>query len=152
MKLEVSKEHFRRLRKVLKSKLNGGNLVQEVNIWVVSLLRYSAAFLLVGESVICMLKIGKLGSCLQYMKDSTQSLVLKDCIYLVKMIAIEHCVELAVRGLDVYVHGSEERLIQAARRDKLDGLEAVSVLKKTKKEKRLQDWEDKALHGQFETN
>ena len=44
MKLNVSKEHIRRLRKVLKSKLNGGNLVRGVNTWAVSLLRYSAAF------------------------------------------------------------------------------------------------------------
>ena len=36
MKLKVSKEYFRRLRKVLKSKLNGGNLVQGVNTWAVS--------------------------------------------------------------------------------------------------------------------
>ena len=32
MKLNVSKEYIRRLRKVLKSKLNGGNLVPGVNI------------------------------------------------------------------------------------------------------------------------
>ena len=43
MKLKVSKEYFRRLKKVLKSKMNGGNLVQGVNTWVVSLSRYSAA-------------------------------------------------------------------------------------------------------------
>ena len=45
MKLKVSKEYFRRLKKVLKSKLNGENLVQRVNTWAVSLLRYSAAFI-----------------------------------------------------------------------------------------------------------
>ena len=45
MKLKVSKEYFRRLKKVLKSKLNGGNLVQGVNIWAVSLLRCLAAFI-----------------------------------------------------------------------------------------------------------
>ena len=33
----------------------------------------------------------------------------------------------------MYVHGSEERLIQAARRDKIDGLEAASILKISKK-------------------
>ena len=44
MKLNVSKEYIRRLRNVLKSKLNGGNLVLGVNTWAVSLLRYSAAF------------------------------------------------------------------------------------------------------------
>ena len=44
IKLNVSKEYIRKLRKVLKSKLNGGNLVRGVNTWAVSLLRYSAAF------------------------------------------------------------------------------------------------------------
>ena len=40
----------------------------------------------------------------------------------------------------MYVHGSEERLLEAARRDKKrHGLEAASVLKRTKKEKRLED-------------
>ena len=42
MKLKGSKECFRILRKVLKSKLNGGNLAQGVNTWAVSFLRYSA--------------------------------------------------------------------------------------------------------------
>ena len=45
MKSKVSKEYFRRLRKVLKSKMNGGISVQGVNTWVVSLLRYLAAFI-----------------------------------------------------------------------------------------------------------
>ena len=51
------------------------------------------------------------------------------------LISTEDCVELAIRGLEVYVHGSEERLIQAARGDKIDGFEATSVLKRSTKEK-----------------
>ena len=39
--------------------------------------------------------------------------------------------------------------MQAARGDKIDGLEAASVLKRSKKEKRLKDWEEKVLHGQY---
>ena len=62
--------------------------------------------------------------------------------------SIEDCVELAVRDLEVNVHESEERLILAAR-DKIDGLEDASVLKRSKKEKRLEDWEEKVLHGQY---
>ena len=54
MKLNFSKEYIRRLRKLLKSKLNGGNLVRGDNTWAVSLLRYSAD-LLVGEKVNCSL-------------------------------------------------------------------------------------------------
>ena len=57
------------------------------------------------------------------------------------LIAIEYCIELAVRYLKVCVHGSEKRLIQT---DRVDGLKAASVLKKAKQEKRLQDWEEKA--------
>ena len=44
IKLNASKEYIRKLRKVLKSKLNGWNLVRGVNTWAVFLLRYSAAF------------------------------------------------------------------------------------------------------------
>ena len=65
------------------------------------------------------------------------------------LISIEDCVELAIRGLEVCIYGSEERLIQATRGDKTDGLEAASVLKRSKKEKRLEDWEEKVLHGQY---
>ena len=65
------------------------------------------------------------------------------------MISIEDCVDLAIKGLEVYVHRIEERSIQAARGDKIDGLEAASVLKRPKKEKRIEDWEEKVSHGQY---
>ena len=58
------------------------------------------------------------------------------------MTSIEDCAELAIRGLEVYVYGSEEKLIQAARGDKIDGLEATSVLKRSKKEERFEDGEN----------
>ena len=60
------------------------------------------------------------------------------------MISIEDCLELAIRGLEVYVHGPEERLIQATRADKIDGLEAASILKR-----RVEDWEEKVVHDQY---
>ena len=41
------------------------------------------------------------------------------------LIATEGCVELAVRSLEVYVHGSEERLLQAAWGESVDDLEAA---------------------------
>ena len=39
------------------------------------------------------------------------------------LIAIEDCIELAARGLNV--HGSNERLLQTARVDRVEGLEAA---------------------------
>ena len=68
------------------------------------------------------------------------------------MIAIEDCVDLAGRGLEVYINGSEERLLQATRGDRVNGLEKARVLKKAK------NWETARLGGEsytwsvFETN
>lgn len=50
------------------------------------------------------------------------------------MIAIENCIKLVVKGLDIHTYGSNERLIRAARGQKIGRLKATSSLKK-KKEK-----------------
>ena len=153
MKLNVSKEYIRRLRKVLKSKLNGGNLVHGVNTWAVSLIRYSAVFVSWWKSELEAVdrktrKLFKMYGALHPKSDV-------DRLYIPRkeggrgLISIEDCVELAMTGLEVYVDGSEERLIQAARGDKIDALEVASALKRPRKEKRLEDWEKKVLHGQY---
>ena len=72
MKLNVSKEYIGRLRKVLKSKLNGGNLVHGVNTWAVSLLRYSAAFISWRKSELQAID-RKTRKCLLYMEHYTLS-------------------------------------------------------------------------------
>ena len=137
----------------MKSKLNGGNLVHGVNTWAVSLLRYSAAFVSWRKNELQAIdrKTRKLFTIYGALHPKSDV----DRLYIPRkeggrgLISIEDCVELAIKGLEVYVHGSEERLIQTARGDKIDDLEAVSVLKRPKKEKRLEDWEEKILHGQY---
>ena len=42
MKRRLSKEYVKRVKKVIRSKLNGGNMVNAINWWLVSLLRYVA--------------------------------------------------------------------------------------------------------------
>ena len=42
MKIKVTGEYKRRLRLILKSKLNGKNMIQTINTWAVTLLRYGA--------------------------------------------------------------------------------------------------------------
>ena len=143
MKLNVSKEYIRRLRKVLKSKLNGGNLVHGVNTWAVSVLRYSAAFVSWRKKELEAIdrKTRKLFTIYGALHPKSDV----DRLYISRkeggrgLISIKDCVELAISCLEVYVHGCEERLIQAARGDKIDGLEAASVLKRSKIEKRLKD-------------
>ena len=53
------------------------------------------------------------------------------------LIVTEDCAELAVWELEVHLHGSAERPKLAARRNRINDLEAASVLKKAKKWKRL---------------
>ena len=42
MKIKVTAEYKRRLRLILKSKLNGKNKIEAINTWVAALLRYGA--------------------------------------------------------------------------------------------------------------
>ena len=137
----------------MKSKLSGGNLVRGVNTWAVSLLRYSAAFVSwrKGELQAIERKTRKLFTIYGALHPKSDV----DRLYIPRkeggrgLISIEDCVELAIRGLEVYVHVNEERLIQGARGDKIDALEAASALERSKKEKRFEDWEKKVQHGQY---
>ena len=45
MKIKVTAEYKRRLRLILKSKLNGKNKIQAINNWTVALLRYGAGII-----------------------------------------------------------------------------------------------------------
>ena len=133
--------------------MNGGNLVQGVNSWAVSLIKYSTAFITWRKCDLQAIdrKTRKFFTIYEGLHPKSDV----DRLYIPRkdegraLIAIEGSVELVVRGLQVYVHGSEERLIRAARGDKLDALEPASVLKKAEKKKRFQDWQEKALHGQY---
>ena len=45
MKDKAKKEHYRRVRKVLETKLNSENVFKAINCWAVSVVIYSAVFL-----------------------------------------------------------------------------------------------------------
>ena len=117
--MNVSKGYIRRLRKVLNSKLNGGGLVLGVNTWAVSLLRYSAALVSWRKSELQTIdrKIRKLFTTYGALHPKSDV----DRLYIPKkeggtgLISIEDCVELSIRGSEVCIHGSEERLIETAR-------------------------------------
>ena len=120
--------------------------------WAASLLRYSAAF--AGWSKSEPQAIGRTRKLFTiygalHPKSDVDRLYIPRKKGVRGLISIQDCVELAIRALEVYVYGSEEGMIQAARRDKIDALEAASVLKRSKKEKRLEDWEQKVLRGQY---
>ena len=103
----------------MKSKLDCVNLVRGVNTWAVSLLRHSAAFVSWKKSELQ--AIDRKTRILFTMYGALHPKSDVHRLYIPRkerrrgLISIEDCVELAIRGLEVHVHGSEERLIQAAR-------------------------------------
>ena len=105
MKLNVSKEYIKRLGKVLKSKLNGGNLVRGVNTWAVSLLRYLGAFVSCRKNELQIIDRKTRKLFITYGILHPQSDV--DISYILRkesgrgLISIEDCFELAIRGLEV---------------------------------------------------
>ena len=105
MKLNVSKEYIRRLRKILKSKLNVGNLVRGVNTWAISLLTYSAAFVSWGKSKLYVIDRKTRKFFTIYGALHPKSYV--DRLHILKkevgggLISIEDCVELVMSGLEV---------------------------------------------------
>ena len=107
MKEEVKTEYYRRVRKILETKLNGGNLIRGINTLAISLLRYSAAFL------------GWAGAELEQMDRRTRKLMTMHRelnpksdvarIYLSRkeggrgLISVEDTIKLAILGLERYV-------------------------------------------------
>ena len=45
MKKKVTKEYYRRLKLILKSKLNGRNIILAINTWAVAVIRYGAGII-----------------------------------------------------------------------------------------------------------
>ena len=105
MKLNVSKEYIRRLRKILKSKLNVGNLVRGVNTWAISLLTYSATFVSWRKSELYVIVRKTRELFTIYGALHPKSYVNR--LHILKkgvgggLISIEDCVELVMSGLEV---------------------------------------------------
>ena len=127
--MNISKEYIRRL--------NGGNLVRGVNTWTVSLIRYLAAFVSWRKNELEAIDRKTRKFFTMYGALHPKSDV--DRLYIPRkergrgLIFIEDCAELAIRGLKEYVHGSKEILIQTARGDKIDGLEAIKEREKIRR-------------------
>lgn len=45
MKEKIKQEYLRHVRKVAQTKLNGGNLIQAINMWAVSFIRYAGGII-----------------------------------------------------------------------------------------------------------
>ena len=153
MKEKVRAEYERRVKKVLKSKLNGGNMISAINTWAVPLIRYSAPFLEWRRD-----EIKEMDRTTRKIMNMYNALHPRDSVarpHLPRkeggrgLMSVEDCVELASLGWENYIQKSTERLITSARRDLEDAeLGTEKEFKAQRKEDRKSELEAKALHGQ----
>ena len=152
MKERLRKEYKRRVKKILKSKLNGGSTITAINTWAVSMMRYAAPFVDWRKDELKEIDRGTRKMMNMYRvlhpRDSVARLYLPRKEGGRGLVAIEDCDEIAILGLENYVQDSRERILSSAR---CEAGERVTEkdFQKRRREERRSELEEKALHGQF---
>ena len=134
----MKKEYYRRVRKVLETKLNSENVFKCFNTWTVSVVTYSVAFL--GWSRLQLEEIHRTRKLLT-MHNGFHPKSNLDRLYLSRgeggreLIRVQYTMEIAILGLRNYVRHSKERLLIAARTIEED--EDTETPNEYKKKKRI---------------
>ena len=145
----VTKEYIRRVRKILRSKLNGGNTINAINLQAVAVTRYGAGIIKWTKEL---RNIDRRIRKLMNMNRALQPIADVDRFYMKRaeggrgMISVEDCVDMETNSLYNYVENSNERLLMAVKDEKILGEGAA---KKEIYDKRKRQYK-KALHSQFE--
>ena len=153
MKSQISKTYFRRVRNILKSKLNGGNIISSINSRAVSVIRY-------GAGVIKWTKLE-----LQDLDRKTRKIMTMygahhpkadvDRLYIKRadggrgLIGVEDCVRMEINSLKEYVQNADEELMIAVNRENILGTGSYEKDKNGIQEEHKTASKNKALHGQF---
>ena len=154
MKEMLSKEYFRRIRKILKSSLNAGNTIKAINSRAVSIIRY-------GAGIVDWRKAE-----LQQMDRKTRKLLTiyrsmhlqgdVDRTYLKRkkggrgLISVEECVMLEKTSLGFYINGKEELLLQeVVKEDIMSENENPKTVKERLRRTREERYYSKPLHSAF---
>ena len=153
MKNNITKEYFRRIRKILKSKLNGTNCIKAINSRAVSLIRYSAGILKWTKEDVQKMdrKTRKLLTIYRafHPKGDTDRLYFERAKGGRGLISVQDCISIEVESLRKYVQQSNERLLKVVNSEEM--LEKGKTKNDVRKE-RLEKYKSKTLHGKFITN
>ena len=156
MKEKTTKEYKRRLRLVLKSKLNGRNKIRAINAWTVAIFRYGAGILHWSKSELNALDRKSRKTMTMYGALHPKSDV--DRLYMKRkeggrgLIGVERCVREEENILGFYVVNSGENLIRGvatAGTIRTEGIITSGEFKKQREQGLKQKWNEKRMHGQF---
>ena len=157
MKFKIKATYLKRLKLLLKSKLNGGNLFLAINSWAVAVIRYSAAFIEWTKNETQDLERQTRKLLVQNHALHPKSNVLR--VYMRRkeggrgLISVEECWANELRSLHHYLANSEEMLLKSVATE--EELDKDQIESKEEYNKRLaieikKEMENMKLHGQFE--
>ncbi|XP_068749167.1 uncharacterized protein [Montipora capricornis] len=154
MKGKITSEYIRRVKKLCRSKLNGGNLIDGINTWAVGVVRYSAGIVdWTMEEVANMdrrtRKILAMNGCL-HTRSNVARLDLPRKEGGRGLIGIEECVKRESKSLHGYLRESTEWMLQAALKERvIIEEESLQDYERRRKDEKVKNWRQKALDGAF---
>ena len=151
MKDLVTKEYYRRIRNILRSKLNGGNVIKAINSRAVAIIRYGAGLIKWTKDELRTIdrKTRKLMTIHKALHPRSDV----DRLYLSRkeggrgLISVEDCVDIEVQNLSDYISQSSEEMLLAVKEENTVG---NGLTKEETREKHKQSYMSKALHYQFQ--
>lgn len=144
----VSEEYNRRLNRMLKSKLNGGNVIKAINTYAVAAIRYTAGIVKWNKEELDTLDRKTRKRLTTYGGFHPKSDV--DRLYVERskggrgLLSVKDVVEEEERQLKKYTERSLEDMMETVR-------ERISFRgDRVEKTERYEAWSEKVMHGQFE--
>ena len=156
MKTEFVREYKRRLRLILRSKLNGKNKIKAINSWAVAIIRYGA-----GVSEWRFDELKELDRKTRKLLTMHKGLHPKsdiDRLYVSRkeggrgLVSCESTIRSEENNLGWYLKNLNENLLQGVKHvriRKFKGSGSKKDFKKSLNEKRVENWKEKQMYGQF---
>ena len=138
---------------MLKSKLNGGNVMNAINIWAVAMVPHGTGTINWNKG-----ELDKIDQQMQKLLDIHRSLHSHssvDRLYLSRaqrgrgLLSVKDCVELERSNLFDYAANNNKRLLKAPTKELQLRTNIDGKNKEQQKNERQAAWKEKALHGQF---
>ena len=154
MKDNIRKEYIQRIKAILKSKLNSGNMVKAINTWAVPVIRYTAGIVEWTKMELCNLdrKTRKMMTIHRALHPRANV----NRLYAPRkeggkgMISIEDCVNIESRALGQYLKNSEDEWLKSAWQEQMIKVdEEPDEYKDRITKERTENWHKKSMHGQY---
>ena len=153
-KENIKNEYIKRLKAILKSKLNSGNTMKAINSWAVPVIRYSAGIVDWKNSELRNMdrKIRKVLNMYQSLhpRSNVGRLYLPRSEGGKGLLSLEECVSAEKRSLGHYLKINEDAWLRGAWEEgfiKED--EDPKIYREKKSKSKREEWQSKPMHGQF---